>query len=150
MNRALRKEMQEMRKGILSEKDPTAKALMASMYKDMYGQAFRDAEAERPMLLMKKFIRSTLLYLILALAATAVLGAMFGQNIVYLGGFLILGFIVVFAVLSMRTTGSISEGSMERVLNGVFATIAPKNSLSPMANALPSSSHTNSALHEKE
>jgi hypothetical protein len=150
MNRALHKEMKEMRKGILSEKDPVAKALMASMYKDMYGQAFRTEDAERPMMLMRRFIRSTLFYLILALAAIAALGAEFGKDVVYVGGFLIFGIIIAFAVLSLRTTDSISQDSMERILNGVFAAIAPKNSRAPGKDALPSSDRKSPALGQKE
>jgi hypothetical protein len=64
MNSALRKEMQCIRKGMLEEKDPESRTLMASMYREMYGQAFRDEEAERPMRLTKAFVRSAMLYLI--------------------------------------------------------------------------------------
>jgi hypothetical protein len=129
MNRALKKEMRAVREGIFKEKDPTSKQLMIAMYRDMYGQAFKDDEAKRPSELMRRFVRSSLIYLILAVAALSVLGHYYGMVIVYVGGVLILGVIVALAVLSMRTTNTISEAGMQQVLTSVFTTLKENGNL---------------------
>jgi hypothetical protein len=79
-----------MRIAISREQDPPAKLLMVSMYRDLYGHALREADAERPMMIMRKFIRSSLVYVLFALAVISILGYIFGRDVIYVGGFLLL------------------------------------------------------------
>lgn len=144
MNRALLKEMRRIREGMQAEKDPETQALMANMYRDFYGQAFRDEEAERPTRLTKKLVRSFVIYLLISIAVLAGLGYVYGTTIVIVGALLILGGIVAFSAIGMRTTGTISESTLTEIIGKTFTFISSATKAPDLT--LPSISTESAAL----
>ncbi len=108
--------MKALRGDIKIEKDPYTRSQLIVMYKEVYGEAFRADEAERPMRFARSFIRSCFTYVVLATLLLCALGHFVGFWIVLTIVLAMLGIITVLAAFALRSVDRLSESGMKTTI----------------------------------
>ena len=108
--------MKALRRDIAAEDDLGARSEMRAMYMEVFREACKAEEAERPMHFTRSFIRSSFLYALVTILFLCVLTYFFGPFKVLLIALTVMAVFVIVAAFALRTANRISEAGLSATI----------------------------------